>query len=157
AAARGVEGPLLQRLADNGRVLERAHARIVGLADRGEPLSPDAEWLLDNFYVIEEVLREVRHDLPRGYYRELPKLADGPLAGYPPVYVLALALIAQTDSSLDEAHLTRFVHAYQGICPLAIGELWAVPTMLRLGLLENLRRLAEQMMAAWEEARRAVE
>src|SRR5437660_3574880 len=155
-APRGpAEGPLLQRLAHDGRVLIRAHRRITEAAGRQEPLSPDAEWLLDNSYVVEECLREVRHDLPRGYYRELPKLADGPLAGYPRVYALALALIAHTDSILDELHITRTVQAYQSVAPLTIGELWAVPTMLRLGLIENLRRLAEQMLAAWDERGRA--
>src|SRR5438445_687586 len=83
----------------------------------------------------------VRHDLPRGYYAELPVLAGGPLAGYPRVFALALGLIAHTDSALDETEVLRFVHAFQTAAPLTIGELWAVPTMLRLALFENLRRL----------------
>ena len=91
------------------------------------------------------------HDLPRGYYKKLPKLANGPLAGYPRVFALALEIIAHTDSSLDEAHITRFVQAYQSVAPLTIGELWAVPIMLRLGLLENLRRLSRQMIGAWDD------
>jgi cyclic beta-1,2-glucan synthetase len=147
--------PLLARLAANQRVLIGTHQRIGAAVRGGEPLTSDAEWLLDNFYIIEEVLREIRHDLPRSYYRELPKLADGPFAGYPRVYALALALIAHTDSSLDEDHIARSVQAYQSVTPLTIGELWAVPTMLRLGLLENLRRLAEQMLDRWGEHARA--
>ena len=83
-----------------------------------------------------DTLREVQHDLPRGYYKELPKLAGGPLAGFPRVYAVALELIAHTDSSLDEINITRFVRAFQTIVPLTIGELWAVPIMLRLGLVE---------------------
>jgi cyclic beta-1,2-glucan synthetase len=110
---------------------------------------------LDNYYVVEEVLREIRHDLPGGYYKELPKLAHGPLAGYPRIFALALALIAHTDSSLDETNITRFVKAYQTVAPLIIGELWAVPTMFRLGLTENLRRLADQLLAVWDERDRA--
>jgi cyclic beta-1,2-glucan synthetase len=149
------QGPLLQRLRRNGQTLARAHCRITEAAGRNETLTSDAEWLLDNFYIVKEVLREVRHDLPRGYYRELPKLATGPLSGYPRSYALALALIAHTDSSLDENHITRIVQAYQSVTPLTIGELWAIPTMLRLGLLENLRRLADQILNAWNERRRA--
>src|SRR5262249_32164163 len=149
------KGLLLRRLRDNAATLALAHRRITEAAARRETLSPDAEWLSDNYYVIEEVLREVQHDLPRGYYRELPKLVDDLLAGYPRVYALALALIAHTDSSPDEAHITRFVQAYQTVTPLTTGELWAVPIMLRLGLLENLRRLAEHMLAAWDERDRA--
>jgi cellobiose phosphorylase len=149
------EGPLLPRLEKNARALAEAYRQINAAAAREETLTPDAEWLLDNYYIIDEVLREVRHDLPRGYYRKLPKLTDGPLAGYPRIYPLALSLIAHTDSGLDEAHIRRFVQAYQEVAPLTIGELWAVPTMLRLGLIENLRRLADQMLAAWTERRRA--
>src|SRR5439155_1777309 len=102
-----------------------------------------------------EVLREVRLDLPRGFYKELPKLVGGPFAGYPRIHALALSLIAHTDSNLDETHITSFVQAYQSVAPLTIGELWAVPTMLRLGLIENLRRLAAQMLCAWDEFARA--
>jgi cyclic beta-1,2-glucan synthetase len=149
------EGPLLQQLARNGRLLLETYRRIAAAAGQNLTLTPDAEWLLDNFYIVEEVLREVRHDLPRGYYRELPKLAGTPLVGYPRVYALALALIAQTDSNLDDAHITRFVQAFQTVAPLAIGELWAVPTMLRLGLLENLGRMSEHMLRVWDERRRA--
>src|SRR5205807_8775244 len=95
--------------------------------------------------------------LPRGYYRELPKLVDGPLARYPRTYALAIGLVAHTDSSLSEGHITRFVQAYQSVAPLTIGELWAVPTMLRLALLENLRRLSAQMLAARAERLAALE
>jgi cyclic beta-1,2-glucan synthetase len=144
-----------RRLTANERILRSVHERVGAAARAGEPLTPDAEWLLDNFYIIEDVLREVRHDLPRGYYRELPKLADGPLRGFPRVYALALTLIAHTDSSLDEEHIARSVEAYQSVAPLTIGELWAVPTMLRLGLIENLRRLAVQMLNDWGERTKA--
>ena len=151
----GTEGPLLQQLARNGRLLVEAYRRIALAAARNQTLTPDAEWLLDNFYIVEEVLREVRHDLPRGYYKKLPKLASSALVGYPRVYALALALIAHTDSNLDDAHITRFVQAFQTVAPLTIGELWAVPTMLRLGLLENLCRMSEHMLQVWDERRRA--
>ncbi len=147
--------PLLRRFVQNGRRLVQAHGQITEATRRLESITPDAEWLLDNFHIVEDTLREVRNDLPRGYYQELPKLARGPLAGLPRVYALALELIAHTDSCLDETNLTRFVQAYQTITPLTIGELWAVPTMLRLGLLENLRRLAQQMLQAWAHRREA--
>src|SRR5207244_3839825 len=148
-------GLVLPRFHQNGRILRGAYHRIAVMAQGKVPLAPDAEWLLDNFYIVQDVLLEVRQDLPRGYYRELPKLAHGPLAGYPRTYALALGLVAHTDSSLSEAHVTRFVQAYQGVAPLAIGELWAVPTMLRLALLENLRRLSVQMLRAWDDRARA--
>src|SRR5262249_3792083 len=110
-----VRPPLLRRLRDNGRFLAEAN-RQIGTAARGHhPLSADAEWLLDNYYIIEEVLREVQHDLPQGYYHELPALAGGPLAGYPRVFALALGLIAHTDSALAEGEILHFVHAFQTV------------------------------------------
>ena len=109
----------------------------------GEPVTTDAEWLLDNFSVVEDQLREIREDLPRGYYRDLPKVRGG----WPRVYFLSLELIVHTDSSLDEETLVRFLQAFQESAPLSIGEIWAVPIMLRLALVENLRRLALQLRA----------
>ena len=135
--------------------LQNAHDRITAAAQQQQTMTGGAEWLLDNFYIILDNLREVRHDLPHGYYRELPKLANGPQAGLPRVYALALELIAHTDCVLDETPTTLFVLAYQSVTPLTIGELWAVPIMLRLGLLENLRRLSARVLAAWIEPQRS--
>jgi cyclic beta-1,2-glucan synthetase len=140
--------PLLKRLRENEIVLRRAHESAAAAAARSEPLMPDAEWLLDNFYVIEDVLREVRTDLPAGFYDELPVIVSGGPVGQPRVYELAVALVAHTDSHLAEGQVLRYVNAFQEVAPLTIGELWAVPIMLRLALLENLRRLGDQMLAA---------
>src|SRR6185295_4793147 len=133
---------LLPRLEDNGRKLEAAYRSLVDALREGRTISPAAEWLVDNFHIIEEQLREIRQDLPRSYYHELPKLAQGELADYPRIYSVALELIAHTDSRLDTQTLKRFIAAYQTVAPLSIGELWAVAITLRLALVENLRRLA---------------
>jgi cyclic beta-1,2-glucan synthetase len=146
---------LLQRFAENGQVLVKTHRRIVSEVDRPDGRGIDADWLADNFHIVEEVLREIKQDLPSGYYSELPKLAVGQVRGYPRVYTLALAIVAHTDSELDDARITRFLQAFQSVTPLTIGELWAVPTMLRLVLVENLRRLAERMVRSWDESLRA--
>src|SRR5215813_2690399 len=133
---------LLPRLEDNGRKLEAAYKLLVDALREGRTISPAAEWLVDNYHIIEEQLREIRQDLPKSYYHELPKLTQGELAGYPRIYSVALALIAHNDSRLDTNTLQRFITAYQTVAPLSIGELWAVAITLRLALVENLRRLA---------------
>ncbi len=136
---------LSKRLTDNARVLLAAYrASAVELAG-GRSVVPAAEWLLDNYHLVEEQIREIRDDLPPGYYRQLPKLAEGPFAGYPRVLGLAWAFIAHTDSHFDPQTLQRFIRAYQRVQPLTIGELWAVAITLRIVLIENLRRLADQM------------
>lgn len=141
------ERQFLARLRDNCNYLHQAYQTLTTAVQQGETIPPDAEWLLDNFYIVEEQLREINQDLPRHYYRELPKLVGGALAGYPRVYALAIELILHTDNSLDETTLTRFVSAYQESAPLGMGEVWAVPIMLRIGLVENLRRLAVRILA----------
>src|ERR687892_1096773 len=133
---------LLPRLEDNGRKLEAAYKALVNALREGRAISPAAEWLVDNYHIVEEQLREIRQDLPTSYYHELPKLASGELEGYPRIYAVALALIAHTDSRLDTNTLRRFITSYQTVAPLSIGELWAVAITLRLALVENLRRLA---------------
>ncbi|HVF49440.1 MAG TPA: glucoamylase family protein [Pyrinomonadaceae bacterium] len=142
-------GPrLLPRLEENGRQLVAAYRALAEAIRNERIISPAAEWLVDNFHIVEEQLREIREDLPEGFYRELPKLKDGELAGYPRIYALALALIAHTDSRLDTDTLRRFISSYQQVTPLSIGELWAVAITLRLALVENLRRLATHIVAA---------
>ncbi len=136
---------LRRRLADNNRVLLRAYHTIAFVINEGLPITPAAEWLVDNFHVVEDQIREIRDDLPPSYYRQLPKLADGPLAGYPRVFGLAWAFVAHSDSRFDPELLCRFVRAYQRVQPLTIGELWAVAITLRIALVENLRRAAERI------------
>ena len=109
-------------------------------------ITPAAEWLIDNFYVAQEQIRQIREDLPRGFYRGLPKLAEGPLKGYPRVFGVAWAFVAHTDSRFEPEMLCRFVQAYQRVQPLTIGELWAVAITLRIVLVENLRRAAERLV-----------
>ncbi len=140
--------PLAKRLRENGRVLLAAY-RAIGEAMREErAITPAAEWLVDNFHVVEEQIREIRDDLPRGFYHRLPKLEGGPLAGYPRVFGLAWAFVAHTDSHFDPDALFRFVRAYQRVQPLTIGELWAVAITLRILLVENLRRSAERIVSS---------
>jgi cyclic beta-1,2-glucan synthetase len=143
--------PLAKRLRDNDRVLLAAYRAIGGAIREEHAITPAAEWLVDNFHVVEEQIREIRDDLPRGYYRLLPKLADGPLAGYPRVFGMAWAFVAHTDSHFDPDTLLRFVCAYQRVQPLTIGELWAVAITLRVLFVENLRRSAERIVSSREE------
>ena len=139
--------PLIPRLYDNTTVLTETYRTIVRATGAQQAITPAAEWLLDNFHVVDEQIREIKNDLPPGFYRLLPKLIAGPLQGYPRVYGIAWALVAHTDSAFDIEKLTRFVTAYQSVALLTIGELWALAITLRITLVENLRRLAEAMVA----------
>ncbi|MGA8554914.1 MAG: hypothetical protein WB630_10895, partial [Candidatus Acidiferrales bacterium] len=138
--------PLIPRVQENGRVLLEYYRATARAIQSEQAIIPAAEWLVDNFYIVEEQLREIRDDLPPGFYRKLPKLASGHLEGLPRVFGVAWAYVAHTDSRFDPEVLRRFVTAYQRVQPLTIGELWAVAITLRIVLVENLRRLAERMV-----------
>ena len=131
------------RLTENGAALQVGYKAICEAMDAGQAITPAAEWLVDSYHLVEKQFREVRLDLPPGYYRQLPKLGSGPFAGYPRVFGIAWAFVAHTDSRFDVEMFRRFVLAYQEIRALSIGELWALSITSRIVLIENLRRLAD--------------
>jgi len=138
---------LLSRLAENEKVLRDVHRLLTEDVKNERRMTPAGEWLLDNFYVIEEQIRTAAKHLPKGYSRELPQLRGGHTAGLPRVYDLALEAISHGDGRVDPEYLSRFVAAYQTVTSLKLGELWAIPIMLRLALIENLRRIAARLAA----------
>lgn len=140
--------PLLARLTENERTLIDVCALLVAAVTATRRIAPAGEWLLDNFYLIEEQIRTAKRHLPKGYSRELPRLLNGPSAGQPRVYDLALEIIAHGDGRVDPENLSRFVAAYQTVTALKLGELWAIPIMLRLALIENLRRVAVRIASS---------
>ncbi len=135
------------RLRNNIRTLRAAHQYISDQADCGHDLSPAAEWLVDNFHLIEAQLREIHDGLPNRYYKALPVLQDEPLVGLPRIYGVAWAFVAHTDSVFNGELLVHFLSAYQERRELTQGEMWALPTTLRVVLIENLRRLADRVAA----------
>src|SRR6202049_2591175 len=152
--------PLIPRVADNGRSLLESYRAVARAIKSEHAIVPASEWLVDNFYIVEEQLREIRDDLPPGFYRRLPKLASGHLEGYPRVFGVAWAFVAHTDSRFEPELLQRFVNAYQKVQPLTIAELWALAITLRVVLVENLRKLADSIVRsrkAREEADRLVD
>jgi cyclic beta-1,2-glucan synthetase len=146
---------LLTRLDDNAGVLLDARRMLTEAVKAKRRIAPAGEWLLDNFYLIEEQIRTAKRHLPKGYSRELPRLASGPLAGFPRVYDIALEIISHGDGRADPEILSRFVAAYQTVAILKLGELWAIPIMLRLALIENVRRVAARIAADRIERNRA--
>jgi cyclic beta-1,2-glucan synthetase len=134
---------LADRLTDNAAFLLQANRALAKSADDGHHATPAAEWLADNYHLVDMQIREIGVDLPPGFYAQLPKLATGPFTGLPRVFGAAWSLVAHTDSHCELEALRRFLVAYQVVQPLTIGELWALPIILRIVLIENLRRVAE--------------
>jgi cyclic beta-1,2-glucan synthetase len=133
---------LLSRLADNAALIAATCDGLTETIQAGRQVTPASEWLLDNYYLIEDQIRTARRHLPKHYSRQLPRLGGGAANGCPRVYKIALEIIAHGDGRVDPESLCRFVDAYQEVATLQLGELWAIPIMLRLALIENLRRVA---------------
>jgi cyclic beta-1,2-glucan synthetase len=136
---RGESRAHLKRLREHAHALRRVYTALADDAKRGEPSSPAAEWLLDNFHTVVAALRDIRHDLPPAFFRRLPQIAADEFAGLPRIYAMALELIRTSAGRLDPQRLHRFVTAFQSITPLTMGELWAWPSALKLALVEHLR------------------
>jgi len=134
-------GRLLARLTDNERVLFDTYTLLAAASTRGRRIAPASEWLLDNFYLIEEQIHSTRRLLPRAYLDQLPGLASD----CPRTYRIAMELVAHTDGRVEASALDAFIAAHQSVCTLTLGELWAMPLMLRLALIENLRRVAQRL------------
>jgi cellobiose phosphorylase len=138
---------LLARLTQNEDILRTFNRATLGVKP-GRRITPAAEWLLDNFYLIEEQLQMAKRHLPRGYSRELPRLLNGSCTGLPRIYDIVLELISHVDAQIDAGPLSAFIAAYQTVHSLKLGELWAIPIMLRLGLIENLQRVSTRLTLA---------
>ena len=147
---------LLARLRQNQKIISRVVRGLAQAAKLDQPVSLSAEWLLDNNYIIAGQIADVRRNLSPQFYKQLPVLSDGKYTGVARVYLLASELISATDSRLDREHLIEFVASYQSAgAILTTGELWAFPLMLRLALVENLRRLTAQADRRQRERERA--
>ena len=138
---------LLVRLTENEGVLVETCSLLTSAVKANRRIVPAGEWLLDNFHLIKEQIRTAKKHLPKGYSRELPRLGSGPSAGLPRVYDIALETISHGDGRVDQGSLSSFIAAYQQVTALKLGELWAIPIMLRLALIENLRRVGARVAA----------
>ena len=156
SATRRGRRPSLARFATNAAVLAAAYRQLADDARARQFVGPAGEWLLDNYHLVESEIRALRRDLPRRYYDQLPGITPSDGTSEARIYVLATELIRHTDSRLDRALMTAFLDSFQTTAPLTLGELWAWPSVLRLALLENLRRLADEVLVA-RRARRAAD
>ena len=136
---------LLKRLSDNEATLFQVNGLLQKSVVEKKPVSPAGEWLLDNYFLIEEEVRTAKRYLPKGYSKALPKLKNGKHAGLPRVYDIAFEIISHSDGHVHIDNLTNFIVTYQKTDDLTLGELWAIPIMIRLALIENLSRMAARI------------
>ncbi|WEX77355.1 cyclic beta-(1,2)-glucan synthase [Sinorhizobium numidicum] len=126
---------------ENEKEILRVYRATAADVEAGASITPAAEWLLDNHHVVEEAIQEVRRDFPRKFYRQLPTLSVSGIV-IPRTMALAWLYVAHTHSTVSRESVTAMVEGFQQHETLKIGELWALPSILRFVLIENLRRIA---------------
>ena len=136
------EDHLLKRFADNEILLTEARKLLSESLKNKVQITPAGEWLIDNYYLIEENIRSAKINFPKAYSEDLPQLSNISSVGVTRIYDIVLEIISHSDGRIDIESLSIFVNAYQTVTNLKLGELWAIPIMLRLALIENLRRVA---------------
>ncbi|MGE0930568.1 GH36-type glycosyl hydrolase domain-containing protein [Peijinzhouia sedimentorum] len=136
---------LLKRLTDNELILNQVRKLISDAIKKKYQISPASEWLIDNFYLIEENIRNAKINFPKGYSEDLPQLSGAASGGMTRIYDIIQQVIAHSDGRIDIESLSGFIKSYQTITHLKLGELWAIPIMLKLALIENLRRISTRI------------
>src|SRR5689334_12977233 len=129
---------LKEHLQNWKETVQDAYTRFRAAPSKDLPFSRASEWMLDNYYIINQTLHQIEVDLPKRYLNELPRLNTTALKEYPRIFALAREWIGYSQSQLDLPQITIFIQNYQQVTPLTIGEIWALPTMFRIGILESL-------------------
>jgi hypothetical protein len=117
-------------------------------------LVPAAEWLLDNMYLIQKEYKHIKQNMPESYYKDLPVISRGIMKGYPRAYHIAVEIVSHTDGMIEENRIENFINAYQRNTILTSGELWALPIMLRIALLQNISHIVEKIVYALMEKKK---
>lgn len=141
----GKNTPLLDHLESCESILEEVRQVLAEASHLEQTITTSAEWIMDNAFTINSHITDVRKNLPKRFYRELPVMAGGALPGHPRIYGIARELVLHTEGQIDWHCISDFLGAYQSVSHLSSGELWALPLMLRISLIDNLCHLSEKV------------
>ncbi len=145
------------RMNENYKYILSVYKALNEDMQKGIGTTPAAEWLLDNFYIIEEQVKGIRKDLTKEFYSRLPMLSSGPFKGYARIYTVALELVSHTDGRIDERVLLNYINAYQSHNVLASRELWALAIMVKLALIENIKYICQTIEESQKQRRKVEE
>jgi cyclic beta-1,2-glucan synthetase len=138
---------LLSRLKKSRQWVRQVYADLAAASRMEQKATPVADWILDNEYILEWNARDILLNLPGKFYRQLPTISSAPYQGLPSIYGLAKDLVAHTELHLDQENILKYIEAFQTVRILTVGELWAIPQMLRIALIESIQSLAVTALA----------
>lgn len=151
---------LFKRLDENFKFISKTYLTLSEYSKNGQPLCAGADWLLDNFYIIEEQYKELKHNSNAKFIKKINILKEGYYKNYPRVFILAIELISHTDGRIDKKQIIDFINSYQYISPLSMGEIWSLSLMIKIALIENIRHTCEKILSVqkqWIESEKLIE
>ncbi|MCC5917799.1 MAG: glycosyltransferase 36 [Cryomorphaceae bacterium] len=138
--------PIAPILEKSKEILVETYRMLSKIVKHEKEISPASEWLMDNFYIIQEQIVQIGIDFPKAYQKNIPILAIGEHTGFPRVYEIVLNMLTHTDNVLDKDVLEEYIRSYQEEETLQLGELWAIPIMIRLFLIQILAEKASRIL-----------
>ncbi|OQB16078.1 MAG: N,N'-diacetylchitobiose phosphorylase [Firmicutes bacterium ADurb.Bin193] len=136
---------LLGRMTENYRYISATYRRLGDIVSSGHRITGADEWLLDNFYIIEEQTKDLLQNIQKKYFKRLPLIKEGQYSGYPRIFAIALEFVSHTDSTVTQQSIIDFINEYQKTTYLSDMEIWSLSSMLKIALIENIRHLCVQI------------
>ena len=138
----------IDRLNENYLFIEKTYSLLNEHIKKGIDIHPAGEWLLDNFYIIEETVKKIKKEMPAKKYKELPGIASGIYTGFARVYLLAALIVSFRDNIVDDETLKLAISAYQEQKPLNMEEIWNLWIFLEISIIENIRGVCEKIYSS---------
>lgn len=138
----------IDRLNDNYIFIEKTYNLLNEHIKKNIEIHPAGEWLLDNFYIIEETVKKVKKEMPLKKYKRLPGIANGAYKGFARIYLLATEIATYRDNKIDDETLKIALLAYQKQKTLNMEEIWNLWIFLEIAIIENIRSVCEKIIQA---------
>lgn len=136
----------IERIDENYMFIEKTYNLLNEHIKKNIEIHPAGEWLLDNFYIIEETVKKIKKEMPLKKYKELPGIANGLYEGFARIYLIAAEIVAYTDNKLDDETLKLALLAYQRQKNLNMEEIWNLWVFLEIAIIENIHSVCEKIM-----------
>lgn len=131
----------LNSLKEDYEVISKAFDILTESVTKNVSIQPAGEWLLDNFYVIEEQYNSILNDLKIREYTKLPSVE-----GEARIYLIAKELVKFTDGNINEDIIESFINAYSSKRALTMDEIWKLPLMIRIALIKHIKEVSDKII-----------
>ena len=138
----------IPHLIENYETIKIVYNLLNSHVKQGISTHPAGEWLLDNFYIIEETVKQIQKELTLKKYTNFLGIANGRYKGFARIYVVAAEIIAYTDNRIEKENLEEYLMSYQTKKTLSMEEIWNIGIFLQIAIIENIREICEKIYSS---------